>query len=67
MYETMLYEKKGRIATITLNRPERMNAILPFVTPRELEAAVGEANADPDVHVIILKGAGRSFCAGFDM
>ncbi len=67
MYETILYEKKGKITTITLNRPERMNAILPFVTPKELESAVGEANADPDVHVIILKGAGGSFCAGFDM
>lgn len=64
-YETILYEKKDRIATITLNRPERLNTIRPPM-PDELERAVVEANADPEVRVIILKGAGRAFCAGFD-
>ena len=64
-YETILYEKQDRIATITLNRPEAFNAIRPPM-PEELEQAVGEANADREVRVIILQGSGRAFCAGFD-
>lgn len=64
-YETILYESKGRIATITLNRPEQFNAIRPPL-PDELEQAVAEANADANVRVIVLKGAGKAFCAGFD-
>ena len=60
-----MYEKNERIATITLNRPEKFNAIrLPM--PEELEKAIAEANADDEVRVIILQGAGKSFCAGFD-
>ena len=64
-YETILYERDGAVATITLNRPERLNTIVPPM-PDELEAAVVEANRDSAVRVIILRGAGRSFCAGFD-
>lgn len=64
-YETILYETKGRIATITLNRPEKFNTIRPPM-PEELESALAAANADREVRVIILKGAGRAFCAGFD-
>jgi enoyl-CoA hydratase len=64
-YETILYKKKGRIATVTLNRPEKFNTIRPPM-PEELEKALGKANADDDVRVIILQGAGHSFCAGFD-
>lgn len=64
-YETVLYEKKERIATVTLNRPEKFNTIRPPM-PEELEKAMAEANADDDVRVIILQGAGHSFCAGFD-
>jgi enoyl-CoA hydratase len=64
-YETILYERNGRLATITLNRPRELNAIRPPM-PDELEAAVDKANADRDVRVIIVKGAGRAFCAGFD-
>jgi len=64
-YETLLYETDGALATITLNRPERLNTIVPPM-PDELEQAVGEANRDPRVRVIILRGAGRAFCAGFD-
>jgi enoyl-CoA hydratase len=62
----VLYEKDGRIARITLNRPEVMNAIDDEM-PRELSAAVERANADADVHVIVLSGAGRAFCAGYDL
>lgn len=64
-YETVLYGKEGRIATVTLNRPEKFNTIRPPM-PEELEQAIAEANADDDVRVIILQGAGKAFCAGFD-
>ena len=64
-YETILYEKEGKIATITLNRPDKFNAIRPPM-PQELERAIATANADDEVHVIVLQGAGSSFCAGFD-
>jgi len=64
-YQTIRYEKEGRIATVTLNRPEKMNAIRPPM-PEELESALAVANADEEVRVIILQGAGKSFCAGFD-
>lgn len=62
----VLYEKDGRIARITLNRPEVMNAIDDEL-PAELEACVEQANADAGVHVIVLSGAGRAFCAGYDL
>jgi enoyl-CoA hydratase/carnithine racemase len=64
-YETLLYATDGPIATITLNRPERLNTIVPPM-PDELEAAIGRATKDESVRVIVLRGAGRSFCAGFD-
>ena len=62
----VLYEKDGRIGRITLNRPEAMNAIDDEV-PGLLQDAVEQANADPSVHVIILSGAGKAFCAGYDL
>ena len=64
-YETLLYDVDGAIATITLNRPERLNTIVPPM-PDEIEAAVHAAVRDPEVRVIVLRGAGRGFCAGFD-
>jgi enoyl-CoA hydratase len=64
-YETLLYEVEGPVATITLNRPEKFNAIRPPMWD-ELEAAVIAANRDRAVKVIVLKGAGKAFCAGFD-
>jgi enoyl-CoA hydratase len=64
-YETLLYETADELATITLNRPERLNTIVPPM-PEELEAAVHRASLDPSVKVIVLRGAGRAFCAGFD-
>ena len=64
-YETLLARTDGAIAQITLNRPERLNTIVPPM-PEELEAAVQAATADPQVKVIVLRGAGRAFCAGFD-
>ncbi len=64
-FETLLYTTDGPIATVTLNRPERLNTIVPPM-PDEFEAAVRRATADPAVKVIVLRGAGRSFCAGYD-
>lgn len=62
----VLYEKDGRIARITLNRPDVMNAIDDEL-PAELEACIERANGDSGVHVIVLSGAGRAFCAGYDL
>jgi enoyl-CoA hydratase/carnithine racemase len=64
-FETLLYTTDGPIATITLNRPERLNTIVPPM-PDEFAAAVREATADAEVKVIVLRGAGRAFCAGYD-
>ena len=65
-FKHLTYETNGRIATITLNRPDRLNAIARGM-PQEIREAVEKANDDNDVHVIILTGAGRSFCAGYDL
>lgn len=64
-YETILYSTEGPVATITLNRPDRLNTIVPPM-PDEVETAVGEATRDDGIKVIVLRGAGRSFCAGYD-
>ena len=66
MTDTVLYEVRDAIATVTLNRPERLNAINPELLA-DLLKALREANADPAVHVIVLGGAGRAFCAGDDL
>jgi enoyl-CoA hydratase len=64
-YETLLYDTHGAIATITLNRPDTLNTIVPPM-PDEVEASVEQAVRDDAVKVIVLRGAGRSFCAGYD-
>jgi len=64
-YQTLAYTVAGSIATITLNRPEQLNTIVPPM-PDEIEAAMAEATRDPEVKVVILRGAGRSFCGGFN-
>src|SRR5215472_5303308 len=63
-YEHILYEKQGPVATITLNRPEALNAITPQMTT-ELHEALDVADADAGVRAIILTGAGRAFSAGY--
>lgn len=65
-FKHLTYEAQGRIATITLNRPERLNAITRGM-PQEIREAVEKANDDNDIHCIVLTGAGRSFCAGYDL
>jgi enoyl-CoA hydratase/carnithine racemase len=62
----LLYAKDGAIATLTLNRPERMNAISGEMLDLLAERLV-EADRDPEVRVIVLTGAGRGFCGGLDL
>ena len=64
-FETILYDTDGPIAFITLNRPERLNTIVPPM-PDEFGAATHAAGADPAVKVVVVQGAGRAFCAGYD-
>lgn len=64
-YETILYSTVGSRATITLNRPEALNTIVPPM-PDEVEHAVAAATRDAEVKVIVVRGAGRAFCAGYD-
>jgi enoyl-CoA hydratase len=63
---TMRYEADGRIARVTLDRPERGNGIT-LEMPRELADCVERANLDPEVHVIALSGNGSGFCGGYDL
>jgi enoyl-CoA hydratase len=65
-YQSITYQTEGRVATVVLNRPERLNAIDAHM-PGEIADAVGRANADDSVHVIVLTGAGRGFCSGYDL
>src|SRR6476646_7479562 len=65
-YTTLKYAFAGRIARVTLNRPARLNAIDDRM-PREIRRAVEAANEDDRVHVIVLAGAGKAFCAGYDL
>lgn len=64
-YTMLSYGTEGAIATITFTRPEKFNTIKPPM-PEELHHALGVANLDPEVRVIVLEGEGDSFCAGFD-
>ena len=64
--QSVAYAVEDRVATITLNRPSRLNAIDAYL-PDELADCVARANADNAVHVIVVTGAGRSFCAGYDL
>jgi enoyl-CoA hydratase/carnithine racemase len=64
-YETLLYAVDGPVATVTLNRPERLNTIVPPM-PDEVEDAVARATRDALVKVLVVRGAGRAFCAGYD-
>jgi enoyl-CoA hydratase/carnithine racemase len=65
-YEHLLYEQDGHVVTLTLNRPEQLNALSrPLET--ELHAALDQADADDSVRAIVLTGAGRAFSSGYDI
>lgn len=65
-YQAIAVEKADKVATITLNRPDRLNAVGPDMH-EELEDVFGRINFDGEVNAIVLTGAGRAFCAGGDM
>lgn len=65
-YEDILYEVTDRVALVTLNRPDRLNAWTTKMNA-SVRHAISDAVADPQVRVIVLTGAGRGFCAGADM
>ena len=65
-FKTLRIAAQDRIGTLTLNRPERLNAIDDQM-PGEIRAAVEALNADARVHVIVVEGAGAAFCAGYDL
>ncbi len=65
-YEHILYEAKDHVATLTFNRPHRLNATM-WPMRLEIADAVRQAEADDDVRVLIVTGAGRAFCAGLDI
>jgi enoyl-CoA hydratase/carnithine racemase len=65
-YETIIYEVEDRIASITFNRPDQLNAVSPLMA-RELRQAYAAAEADESVWITVVTGAGRAFCAGADV
>lgn len=65
-YETILWERRGRILTLTMNRPDQLNAVNAKLH-EELATVFREAERDPDSDIIVLTGAGKAFCAGGDV
>ena len=65
-FENILYEKKDRVATITLNRPEVLNAFVSSMGDEMLQA-FHQAEDDEDIGCVVLTGAGRGFCSGADV
>ena len=65
-YETILYEERGEVALITLNRPQRLNAWTPHMGAEQADA-IERANGNRAIGAIVMTGAGRGFCAGADM
>ena len=66
MYKTIKYEKKDKVALITLNRPERLNAWTPLMSSEQV-SAITHANEDSNIGSIVMTGSGKGFCAGADM
>ncbi len=62
----ILYERRGPSAWITLNRPKKLNAMTDALVD-QLEAALDRAEADDEVRIVVVRGAGRAFCAGYDL
>src|SRR5215472_10399999 len=65
-YEQIIYEVEAGVAVVTLNRPEKLNAMTAQMGA-ELEDAMAEADGDDDVRAVVITGAGRGFCAGADL
>lgn len=65
-YETIILERRGNVALLTLNRPERLNALSPQMTD-ELAAALDAVDDDDEARVLVITGAGRGFCSGADV
>ncbi|MCZ6619985.1 MAG: enoyl-CoA hydratase-related protein [Gammaproteobacteria bacterium] len=65
-YQEIIYEKADRVATITFNRPERLNALTQSMRAEILDA-IKDASADDNMRVVVFKGAGKGFCAGADL
>ncbi len=65
-YRSIRYERQGRVATLTLARPERYNAI-DLHMPGEIADAMGRADADDAVHCVVVQGEGAGFCGGYDL
>src|SRR6266436_4185338 len=65
-YETIIYEVAENIATITLNRPEKLNAFTTTMMTEMIDA-FDKTDADDNVRAVIVTGAGRGFCAGADL
>ena len=66
-YENIEYEKRGATAYVTLNRPDKLNALSPDLQLEVRHALEDAGWADDDIRVIVLKAAGRAFSAGFDI
>ena len=64
--QDLIYKKEGPVATLTLNRPDRLNAFTSSMV-QGLTAAIEDARADDDIRVIVITGAGRGFCSGLDL
>ena len=65
-YQAITLEHRGAVAILTLNRPDRLNAISPSLR-HEVEAVVALVKADDEARVLVVTGAGRGFCAGADL
>ena len=65
-YTWLVYEAIGRVARLTLNRPEKLNALSVDLHTELLQAAK-QAEADPRIHAVVIRGAGRAFCSGADI
>ena len=64
--DLVLYETDAKVGFVTLNRPEKLNALSTDLR-RELAATLTRADEDPATSVVVLRGAGRSFCVGYDL